>query len=518
MAQSPPSPELVEAYNLIKAGQKQDAGRILKGYLTQHKDDPQAWWLMSHAASQPETVRRCLETVLKLDPDHAKARALLERMQQEAGAAVPAEKPETPPAPPPRAASQPARKPPAVPVTAPVPAPPAADDDFPDDALVLGGIGRAVPAAPPAPKAASPAREAAPPPAEAAPPASFEDYLSTSPDRDPFAGPPVDDPFALGRPPAAASEDLFAPSNVPSGSYNPFDSANVFDPAAHAKLGRPAAGETQAPGTGNQPEWGPGLAFVPDQTEPVSLEDDDDFDYERVKPRIERMIGIALVAFAIVVVGGLILWYLDSSGWVNLRGDSVPTLTRMDGGSFTIKYPKGWDKRCETDASGYPVCGIANHYLYNEVDYFAHQNIDLGAMLAGSISSMFTGDSAPEQRVSIIVMDVPRTSPSYDNGSWAKTSYEWSQSGWTWNPGAKINYDTKEITVDGHQGYYYEYSNEGSYREAAWDVYVEHDGIMLWMRVNYFGPRSKKIPRNTIQAMIESIKIKPTDAWTSVQP
>ena len=55
MGQSPPPPALVEAYNLIKAGQKQDAGRILKTYLVQHKDDPQAWWLMANAASQPES-------------------------------------------------------------------------------------------------------------------------------------------------------------------------------------------------------------------------------------------------------------------------------------------------------------------------------------------------------------------------------------------------------------------------------------------------------------------------------
>ncbi len=522
MAQSPPSPELVEAYNLIRAGQKQDAGRILKSYLAQHKDDLQAWWLMSHAATQPDTIRRCLETVIKLDPNHAKARAMLEKMQAEAtspAAAVPAP---VPPAPPPvaekpaekpaapRTASRPARPRPAAP---PPPAPTVSagdDDEFPDDALVLGGIVAAAPAVhtPPPPPKEPPS---SPPPSGG----SFEDYLTSAPDTDPPAGPPVDDPFAAHSQPAAASEDLFAPRNA--ASYNPFDSSNVFNPAAHAKLSSAGAAAAQAAGTGNQPDWGPGLAFVPDPDKPISLDDDDDFDYARAKPRVERMLGIALVVFALMVLGGLILWYLDSSGWISLRGDSVPSLTRMDGGSFTIKYPKDWNKRCEADLSGYPVCGIANHQMYNEVDYFAGTNIDLGAMISGSLGSLLGGDDPPEERVSIIVMDVPRTSPSYDNGSWAKTSYEWSQGPWAWNPGAKIKYDSKEITVDGHPGYYYEYTSEGSYRTAAWDVYVEHDGIMMWLRVDYYGPRDKKIPRNTVKAMIESIKIKPLDAWTAAE-
>jgi hypothetical protein len=492
MAQSPPSPALVEAYNLIKAGQKQDAGRILKSYLSRNRDDAQAWWLMAHAVTQPDTIRRCLEMVIKLDPDHAKARAMLERMQTDASA---------PAAPPPAPA-------PAAPGTKPA----GDDDDLPDDALVLGGIVTAAPTAAPA---------AAPPPEEppSSPPrsgGSFEEYITSTPDTDPHAGPPVDDPFAPSSRPSAASEDLFAPSSA-SGSYNPFDSANVFDPAAHAKLGAAGANAAQAAGTGNQPEWGPGLAFVQDPSEPISLDDDDDFDYESAKPRVQRMLGIALAVVALLVLTALILWYLDSSGWVSLRGDTVPSLTRMNGGSFTIKYPKKWDKRCETDASGYPVCGIANHPAYNEVDWFAHQNVDLGAMISGSLGGLLGGGSPPDEHVSIITMDVPRTSPSYDNGSWAKTSYEWSQSNFVWNPGAKVNYDTKQITIDGHQGYYYEYTSEGSYKAGAWDVYVEHDGIVLWVRVDYFGPRDKKIPRNTVKAMIDSIQIKPQDQWTAAE-
>jgi hypothetical protein len=82
MAKTPPSPELVEAFNLIKAGQHEQAGRLLKSYLAQHKEDVDGWWLMAHAASQPDTMRRCLEMVLKLDPKHAKARAKLDKLAE----------------------------------------------------------------------------------------------------------------------------------------------------------------------------------------------------------------------------------------------------------------------------------------------------------------------------------------------------------------------------------------------------------------------------------------------------
>jgi hypothetical protein len=545
---SQPSPELVEAYNLIKAGQRQEAGRILKNYLAQNKSDPQAWWLMANAATQPETIRRCLETVLNLDPTNAKARARLEKILAEAGAPedasplppVPraASKPaalppllqtepepamppraESKPAVPPRAASKPAALPPSPwadesePATPPRAASkpaasarkPPVDDEFPPDELVLGGIVTAQAAAIPAPTRA-PAPAPASPPAPTAPPskaASFEDFLAAAPAW-------ADDSFSASPPPkpvAASSEDLFAPTKVaPSEPYNPFDSARAFNPAAYANLGGSSTGEAQAPGTGTQPEWGPGLAFVPDAVEVVPL-DEDEFDYQQVKPRIERMLRVALIVIGVFILCAVVLWYLDSAGWLSLRGDSVPDMTTLDAGSFTIEYPRNWDMRCAQDPSGYPVCGIANHKYYNEVDYFAFQDIDLGAMLADSLN-LFSGQDLPEQRISVIVMDVPRTSLSYDNGSWAKTKYEWSQSGWVWDDNAKIDYDKKEMTIDGLTAYYYEYISRGSARDAAWDVYIEHDGIILWFRVDYFGPRSEKIPEKTIQAMIESIDIK----------
>jgi hypothetical protein len=530
---SQPSPELVEAYNLIKAGQRQEAGRILKNYLAQNKSDPQAWWLMANAATQPETIRRCLETVLNLDPTHAKARARLDKLLAESGAPEEASPPpsvpraeskpaapppflqtESAPALPPRAASKPALPPRAAPNSpaaqslgrvqpAAPPRKPFIDDEFPPDELVLAGIVIAQAAA------ASPALARAPAPAAAPPPkaASFEDFLTAAPVSDRA---PVDDPFAAAAAPpaipvAASSEDLFAPARVaPSEPYNPFDSARTFNPAAYANLGSSSTGEVQAPGTGTQPEWGPGWP-CPDAVE-VPL-DEDEFDYQQVKPRIERMLRVALIVIGVFILFAVVLWFLDSAGWLNVGGDSVPDMTTLDAGSFTIEYPRTWDMRCAQDPSGYPVCGIANHEYYNEVDYFAFQDIDLGAMLADAFNP-FSGQDLPDQQISVIVMDVPRTSPSYDNGSWAKTKYEWSQSGWVWDDNAKIDYDKKEMTIDGLTAYYYEYISKGSVRDAAWDVYIEHDGIILWFRVDYYGPRSEKIPEKTIQAMIDSINIK----------
>jgi len=218
---------------------------------------------------------------------------------------------------------------------------------------------------------------------------------------------------------------------------------------------------------------------------------------------------------ALFVVAVLILWFLDSAGRVSLRGDAVPDLTRMDAGSFTIEYPKGWDQRCENDVSGYPVCGIANHSFYNQVQLFSGTDVDLGRMMADSIGMMFGGGNLPEDQVSIIVMDVPQSSPSYDGHSWAKTNNEWVQDGWVWDRDAKTNYERDEISVDGFKAYYHEFTSEGDYREAAWDVYIEHDGIIFWMRVDYWGPRDRKIPHNLVKEMIESIHLRPVEEWSS---
>lgn len=71
---------LKDAYNLIKQGHNGSAEIRLQRYLRHHKRDATAWWLLANATQVPDRKRGALETVVKLNPDHEKARALLEKM------------------------------------------------------------------------------------------------------------------------------------------------------------------------------------------------------------------------------------------------------------------------------------------------------------------------------------------------------------------------------------------------------------------------------------------------------
>lgn len=412
MGSTAPPPELTEAHHLIKTGQRAQAGQVLKAYLTAHPRDPNAWWLMAHAVRKNDHVRQCLETVLKLNPNHNGARQKLAALS-----------------------------------TAP--------DGEPDDTFFTR---RKASTPPPAP--ASPAPDSAPDGTAG----TFEAYLTQAGDRaDPFAAPPAGGPPQPPRP------------------------------------------------RGMVP---PVLAVEDDEPAPSP------------KANIEKVIGVAVVGVALVVLIGLLLYAAGQRGLIGTGGDGVPALATLDGGSFTIQYPTGWDHRCRTDPLGYPVCGIANSSFYNEVDWYASKNVNLGELMSQALSSIFTGGKLPDEQVSIIVMDVPQASPSYDNGSMAKTKYEWSQQGWGLSSDkATVVYDRRERTLDGYTAYYYKYASEDPQaerngwpgRDVAYDVYIPHDGIMLWMTVTISSEIRDRDYDKTIQAMIESIRIKPVDEWTPAQ-
>ncbi len=379
-------PELQQAYQMIKAGQRQEAGMLLKNYLSAHPKDVDGWWLMAHAANNPEIVQKCLERVLQLNPDHAKAKERL---------------------------------------------------------------ARTVPAAP---------APTAPPPAvkkESAVPDSFEAFAAQ-----PLTDMGADDPFA-----------------------QPVDPARPKPPKP--KKGGPRLASDD-------------FASIPAQR----------------KAGVETVIGWAVLAIALVVLFGGALYIANDQGWLHLWGDKEEhfTLVRMDGGSFTMLYPKGWDKRCETEAQGYPVCGIANHKSYNDVDWYAHQNVDLTVFSQMFAESLFGGgEDLPKSRISIVAMDVPESSYAYDAKSLAKTNYEYAQEGWMLSPNGHADYDHSQITVDGYTAYYYHYYSSDpiwKVREAAYDVYVQHDGIIFWMVISISTPIDDKIPDSTIQDMIRSIDIK----------
>jgi len=82
-----PDPQLVQAYQQIRSGQVSLARQALTAFIAAHPQSADAWWLMTHAVTDPAEVRRCLEETLARDPNYTRARAKLDRL--------------SPPAPPP---------------------------------------------------------------------------------------------------------------------------------------------------------------------------------------------------------------------------------------------------------------------------------------------------------------------------------------------------------------------------------------------------------------------------------
>ena len=170
-------PELLEAHRLLKAGQRQQAGTILKPYLAQHQQDARAWWLMAHVVSSQDTARQCLEQVLKIDPNNEQARTRLATLTSAAEIGPPSSRP----------SPRPAREPVETPI------------DEPDDSFFFPAAG--VPAVSSGRSAgrSSPVRplEAVPPPSPQMPAVpSFEEFVARSPaNTDPITGALADNPF-----------------------------------------------------------------------------------------------------------------------------------------------------------------------------------------------------------------------------------------------------------------------------------------------------------------------------------
>lgn len=73
---------LRDAYEAIQANQLPKARGILSTYIADKPEDPDAWWLYSYAAENPEEARKSLENVLRLDPTYPGARDLLTQVNQ----------------------------------------------------------------------------------------------------------------------------------------------------------------------------------------------------------------------------------------------------------------------------------------------------------------------------------------------------------------------------------------------------------------------------------------------------
>ncbi len=76
------SPQLKEAYDLIKTGQKSRAVEVLLPVLKADEHNADGWWLMANALTEPDDIREALENVLRLRPNHPKAEDMLEKLNQ----------------------------------------------------------------------------------------------------------------------------------------------------------------------------------------------------------------------------------------------------------------------------------------------------------------------------------------------------------------------------------------------------------------------------------------------------
>jgi len=94
-----PTPDtLSQAAELLRAGYKDEARKLLASFLKENPNSAQAWWLISYAVDDLEHKVSSLKRVLLLVPDHHKAKARLAKLTGETSN-VPTEKPIRKPAP-----------------------------------------------------------------------------------------------------------------------------------------------------------------------------------------------------------------------------------------------------------------------------------------------------------------------------------------------------------------------------------------------------------------------------------
>lgn len=432
------SPELAHAASLLRAGQREAAGRALKAYLAAHPRDAEGWWLMSQAVSKPANVRTCLERALRLRPDDDRVRARLAELdflQEPDDSFFRFDAPPTPA--------------PVPPSGSPSVAPPAAD---PAPELYKARSGPAY---------------------STGAPASFDPALDLGVNFDPFIGvDPADNPFAAPR--------------------------------------------GQQPGTGRQPEWGPGLGFVSERAPAAPASSGP----SRRSAPSSTLIGTLLIIFALIALASVLALAARQRGW--LKRSSLPEMEILDAASYSIEHPKAWGGVCKTDPQGYPVCGVANDPRFNEIDYYAGTGPDFGQVLSDSINGLLGFQETPDLQISVITMDVPQNSGRYLAGSMAKLVYEvYTQYSAIEGTDYQIDYDESAPELDGYDAQVYRVTlrGKGGALEnfvmggggdlAYYDIYIPHGDKMFWMSVHatVFNDR-EKIPYDVIEHMIGSIDLK----------
>lgn len=120
---------LTQAYDLIEADRLDEAAAILKPILETEKDNPDVWWLYSHAVTDVETARLALNNVLRLDSSYPEAAELLQQLESRSPAGMIADSGNGEPTFLPGIAPIPPKDLPGL----SVPKSELADDEFPDD-------------------------------------------------------------------------------------------------------------------------------------------------------------------------------------------------------------------------------------------------------------------------------------------------------------------------------------------------------------------------------------------------
>jgi hypothetical protein len=73
--------QLQQARHLLQAGKKREAGVVIQSVLESDKRNVTAWWMLANLIDDQQKKIKTLERILKLDPTHEGAHALLQRLQ-----------------------------------------------------------------------------------------------------------------------------------------------------------------------------------------------------------------------------------------------------------------------------------------------------------------------------------------------------------------------------------------------------------------------------------------------------
>ncbi|SRR5690554_2736219 len=320
---------------------------------------------------------------------------------------------------------------------------------------------------------------------------------------------PEDSYFAIRPSPRAASSSQPAPFDPTADLGEPFDPFTGIDTPDDPF----AALRGQQPGTGLQPDWGPGLEFVRER--PAAP--------KKAAPRrsglSRKMTGLLAGIFAVIVLVGALVVVARDRGWINLGG--LPEMRVLDGGSFSLEYPADWGAECKTGMQGALVCGIANDPRYNEVDLYGGSQADFAGMFSSAVGDMLSLGNPPDLALSVIAMDLSPDSPYYRQGSQAKLLHDVLTEYGTLGGDYASEYDEREQTINGHSARVFRldvkdtsgtleaFVTGGDGDWSLYDVYIPHDDRVFWMTVQAMALHNReKIPHDVIAHMIESIDLK----------